>query len=1231
MPVDRFCTQCGKPLSGDVASAKCPSCLLRHGPDPKSTMGANVSYGFEPTNVGKVLETLALSLGTIPSVLLPQTREEEADVTLVRSSSEEMPGPANRGDRYQLFGEIARGGMGAILKGRDSDLGRDLAFKVLLEDHQSQPNLVRRFVEEAQIGGQLQHPGIVPVYELGSFTDQRPYFTMKLVKGRTLAALLADRGRTGQDLAGSSANQPDLDLPHFLSIFESIALTVAYAHARGVIHRDLKPANIMVGNFGEVQVMDWGLAKVLREGGLADERTTDPEPAQISLIQTVRTGSTVDDSQDGSVMGTPAYMAPEQAGGDIEQVDRRADVFGLGSILCEILTGRPAYTGRAAMGVLRKAARGDLADAHGRLDDVGRGSIDGELISLAKDCLAAERDDRPRDASVVADRVRSHLAGIQTRLRAAELARAAEAARAEEALRTAAEADARALAERRSRRLTMALAASVVALITLGGGGFAWLEHHRARQFSATVIAVNDALGKADRLRVEALADPSDQPVQWGEALAEGRRASDLIRQSDVGPALRQRVSTTLAQLEKERDGARARAERIAADRRLLARLEAIRGERGEHFDLTRNNAAYAAAFRDAGLDVNQLDPKAVGAGIADRSAPVEFAAYLDDWAGVRLLLKTKGANSAWQPLIAAARVADPDRWRDELRSKLETGDSAALQKLADDTTSLKSQTGTSLVLLAKQLQLRANDPDRAEKVLREAWKRFPGDFWTSYELAHVRSVNGVAPREMFPEPEVGVRFLTAALAARPASAAAHSGLGNALLAQRKFTEAEEEFRSAVTLMPDSVPYRVNLANALYAQRKPIEAEVQARKALALDPKVSEAHNALGSALYDQRQYAKAETEFRAGLDLQPKNATARANLANALNLQGKPAEAEIEARKALALKPELAEAHANLATALVMQGQLREAEVEARAALLRAPNLVEVHNTLGSALWSLGKIEDAAVEFRTVLRFMPNYAEAHNNLGVLLADLGKLAEAETELMTAVRLKPTNPGTYFVLGTVRIRRGDPDGALIALRRARDQKKPGTPESAPLATLIGRAESQSALLPRLTAILQDKERLVDNGERLAFAELCYNRSLFAASARFYSEALSSDPKLSDNPRAGHRYNAACAAVKAASGQGKDDPVPDDDTKAELRRHALTWLNADLSAWKRISMTIAPGSKELVAKTITHWKTDPDLAGIRDDATLAPLPQAERSALKQLWNEVEKVLTELEGRG
>ena len=225
-------------------------------------MDESLTATSAPAALAKLAETLA----DVPRVHLRDAEPFTGPGPMVRPSSAEMPDPSDRLARLQLLGEVARGGMGVIIKGRDRDLGRDLAVKVLLEQHRENPDLIRRFVEEAQISGQLQHPGVVPVYELGTLADRRPYFAMKLVKGRTLAALLAER-------AGPAEDQPRL-----LGIFEQVCLTMAYAHVRGVIHRDLKPSNIMVGSFGEVQVMDWGLAKVLPQGGVADDEEAGRSP-----------------------------------------------------------------------------------------------------------------------------------------------------------------------------------------------------------------------------------------------------------------------------------------------------------------------------------------------------------------------------------------------------------------------------------------------------------------------------------------------------------------------------------------------------------------------------------------------------------------------------------------------------------------------------------------------------------------------------------------------------------------------------------------------------------------------------------------------------------------------------------------------------------------------------------------------------------------------------------------
>jgi serine/threonine protein kinase len=259
------------------------------------------------------------SLGFKQKTVLLKDAEGESSL-VVKPRTDAMPTKEEAGDRYRLDGEIARGGMGAVSRGRDVDLGRDLAVKVLLEKYANRPDVSRRFIEEARIGGQLQHPGVVPGYDIGRFGD-RPYFTMKLVKGQTLAAILSERTDAGTDR------------PRLLSMALQVSQAMAHAHAKGVIHRDLKPANIMVGAFGEVQVMDWGLAKVLGEGGVADEERASrahQEPEDVTTIRTARSsgssGSFGTETEVGSILGTPAYMPPEQASEDIAHLDRRADV-----------------------------------------------------------------------------------------------------------------------------------------------------------------------------------------------------------------------------------------------------------------------------------------------------------------------------------------------------------------------------------------------------------------------------------------------------------------------------------------------------------------------------------------------------------------------------------------------------------------------------------------------------------------------------------------------------------------------------------------------------------------------------------------------------------------------------------------------------------------------------------------------------------------------------------------
>ncbi|MCA8960062.1 MAG: SUMF1/EgtB/PvdO family nonheme iron enzyme [Planctomycetes bacterium] len=380
--------------------------------------------------------------------------------------------------RYLDRGEIARGGMGAIRRVWDDDLRRELAMKVALERVANDPVVLGRFLEEAQITGQLEHPGIVPVHEIGFDAEGRLYFTMRLVRGHDLRTIF-QWVREGHR---------DWSLTRALNVILRVCEAVAYAHSRKVIHRDLKPANVMVGSFGEVYVMDWGLAKVRGSDETAPHRGVAEPGALDSADATVMTDRRAETrgvesspllTEAGAVVGTPAFMAPEQARGELEQVDARTDVYAVGALLYSLLTGRmpfvdPGDTPTAAdvIARVRESSPTPIQQIDRRLPS--------ELVAICEKAMSRDRDERYPDMLAMRDDLRAYLE--QRVVRAHRTGPWAEFVKWVQ----------------RNRGLAIALA-SLLGITTIGSWVFTWTTGRQYRE----IVKLEDLKVLSD-LRVEA-------------------------------------------------------------------------------------------------------------------------------------------------------------------------------------------------------------------------------------------------------------------------------------------------------------------------------------------------------------------------------------------------------------------------------------------------------------------------------------------------------------------------------------------------------------------------------------------------------------------------------------------------------------------------------------------------------------------------------------------------------
>ena len=459
-------------------------------------------------------------------------------IEVLRSLGVSLGGPAEEGapraptlslGRFQLLGELGRGGMGRVMDAMDPDLHRPVAIKLILDPSRVTERMLARFVGEAQVTAQLAHAHIVPVHEMGVTPQGEVYFVMRRIEGRTLRAAL----KSWADPAGP---EDPWSLRRRLGVFLPVCNAVAFAHSRGVLHRDLKPDNVMLGPFGEVFVLDWGISRLV-ESAQEDDLTWDEVHDSGGDTPSVeRVGVP---TLDGTQLGTPGYMSPEQAAGELTKIDERSDVYSLGALLYELLTLRRAYEGDHVLAILFAMVSGQLVAPRARAPDAG---IPEDLEAICLRAMATDPAARFQSVRALADAVEASLDGAGRRERAgvalldAELAKQrwrgllSERARLEER---------QAALEQQVHpwdRLDEPLKAELVAV----RGRLAALEPERAAAFGELVAGCERSMAQdpghpaARRLLADAYRERFD------EAEAEGRDAdvryfAELLRAADDG------------------------------------------------------------------------------------------------------------------------------------------------------------------------------------------------------------------------------------------------------------------------------------------------------------------------------------------------------------------------------------------------------------------------------------------------------------------------------------------------------------------------------------------------------------------------------------------------------------------------------------------------------------------------------------------------------------------------
>jgi tetratricopeptide (TPR) repeat protein/serine/threonine protein kinase len=847
---------------------------------------------------------------------------------------------------YKLLEQIGEGGFGVVFMALQQEpIRRKVALKVVKPGMDTK-QVIARFEAERQALALMDHANIAKVLDAGQTTSGRPYFVMDLVKGRPIT---------------DYCDQAHLKPRQRLELFVSVCQAVQHAHQKGIIHRDIKPSNVLVtvqDGTPLVRVIDFGIAKAL------GQQLTD---------KTVFTGF-------AQMIGTPLYMSPEQAALSNVDVDTRSDIYSLGVLLYELLTGTTPFVNARLHEVdydeMRRIIREEeppkpstrLSDSKDTLRSISElrdmepaglmKFVRGELDWIVMKALEKDRARRFETASALA-------ADVQHFLHDEPVAACPPSARY------------RLGKFARRNRAALTMAAIVTAAVVLVTAALGWMLRDSAVRRKQAANAVATALAEA-RQRLE--------QGNWRAGQAVMRRAEELLIDAGGNAEFP------------------ARWQQINDDLKMLARFEEARllrtGVKDEWFNDLGAAGAYEDAFRTYQLPVLNMEPQEAADRIAASEIAKELLAALIDWASLQPI------TGGWGKLLEVSQLAARGSGLRQVPESMAQRDWSRLLRLAQQPGALDQRPET-LALLGRAMFW--VDPSAAVDFLRRAQYRHPADFWINHDLA--ATLMRLKPRAA----QEAIGFFRAALALSSESPGVHVNLGRALEATGDLDGAIAEYRKAIELKSDYSAPHSNIASALTAKGLKDEAITEYRTAIELDPKDAHAHYNLGNTLRAKNQLDEAGAEYRKAIGVAPEFALAHLNLGVVLHDKNQLDEAIDEYRKAIEHDPNCAPAHNNLGNVLRAKNQLDEASAEYHKAIELDPEYAVAHLNLGRLLYQRKQFDKAMAEYQKAIEHNPNLALAHYNLGQIL-ETKQPDKAIVEYRKAIELDPKHMGAHVNLG-----------------------------------------------------------------------------------------------------------------------------------------------------------------------------------------------------------------------